>query len=226
MATAWTEPRLRPDPKLEPNPPPASPPATPQAPPPVSWRLLLLLVAFADLCAAGPPNPARPPLLSGQPFIIFWGIQDSSCPSRPDLRSFGMEREGRVTVFYEDTLGNYPYFVDRDTPVNGGLPQHTRLTSHLQKTQQDLDAALPAPRYLGLGVLRWAKWAPQWSRNRGGQAVYPEASQKLLKAFFPKWSPEEVERWSRVKNAQRKWSRKRVHVHRGREHWCKQVCEK
>lgn len=166
--------------------------------PPVPLRLLLL-VALVDLCAAGPPRPARPPLLSGQPFIIFWGVLDSSCSGRLDPGSFGMEREGRVAVFYEDTLGKYPYFADRDTPVNGGLPQHTKLDGHLQKTQQDLEAALPATRYLGLGILRWAEWVPQWSRNRAKQAMYQEASRKLLKGFFPSWSPEEVEKWSKVK---------------------------
>ncbi|KAG8002831.1 Hyaluronidase-2 [Nibea albiflora] len=150
------------------------------------------------IMASAVGHPARPPLLSGQPFIIFWGIPDSSCPGRPDLRSFGMEPEGRVAVFYEDTLGNYPYFVDKDTPVNRGLPQHTRLDNHLQKTQQDLEAALPAPRYLGLGVLRWAEWVPQWSRNRERQEMYPQASRNLLKTFFPSWTPEVVEKWSQV----------------------------
>uniref|UniRef100_A0A8C5EDN8 Hyaluronidase n=1 Tax=Gouania willdenowi TaxID=441366 RepID=A0A8C5EDN8_GOUWI len=116
----------------------------------------------------------RPPLLSGQPFIIFWGVPDSSCSDRLDPRTFGMERGSRVAVFYEDTLGNYPYFVDKDTPVNGGLPQHTRLNNHLQKIQQDLDAALPTPRFLGLGVLRWSEWVPQWSRNRERQEMYRE----------------------------------------------------
>uniref|UniRef100_A0A3B4FY21 Hyaluronidase n=1 Tax=Pundamilia nyererei TaxID=303518 RepID=A0A3B4FY21_9CICH len=124
---------------------------------------------------------AFPPLLSGQPFIIFWGIPDSSCSGRPDPGSFGMERDSRVAVFYEDTLGNYPYFVDIDTPINGGLPQHTRLETHLQKMKQDLEEALPAPRYLGLGVLRWGEWVPQWSRSREKQALYVEASKKLLK---------------------------------------------
>uniref|UniRef100_A0A3B5A955 Hyaluronidase n=1 Tax=Stegastes partitus TaxID=144197 RepID=A0A3B5A955_9TELE len=155
--------------------------------------LILWFAAFSGPCTAGPPQPARPPLLSGQPFIIFWGIRDSSCSGRPDPRSFGMEREGRVAVFYRDSLGNYPYFVDKDTPVNGGLPQHTRLDSHLQKTQQDLEAALPAPRYLGLGVLRWAEWVPQWSRNQEKQATYQEASRNLLRSFFPSWTPEEVD---------------------------------
>uniref|UniRef100_A0A3B4FZG2 Hyaluronidase n=1 Tax=Pundamilia nyererei TaxID=303518 RepID=A0A3B4FZG2_9CICH len=145
-----------------------------------------------------PPRPAFPPLLSGQPFIIFWGIPDSSCSGRPDPGSFGMERDSRVAVFYEDTLGNYPYFVDIDTPINGGLPQHTRLETHLQKMKQDLEEALPAPRYLGLGVLRWGEWVPQWSRSREKQALYVEASKKLLKGFFPNWTPAEVEKWSKV----------------------------
>ncbi|TMS16915.1 Hyaluronidase-2 [Larimichthys crocea] len=203
---AWTDLRSRPDPKPEPKLTPynlrthatSSLSAILQVQPPVLVPLLLLLVAFTDLCTAGPSQPARPPLLSGQPFIIFWGIPDSSCSGRPDLRSFGMEPEGRVAVFYEDTLGNYPYFVDKDTPVNRGLPQHTRLDNHFQKTQQDLEAALPAPRYLGLGVLRWAEWVPQWSRNRERQAMYPEASRNLLKTFFPSWTPEVVEKWSQV----------------------------
>uniref|UniRef100_A0A3P9MJJ4 Hyaluronidase n=1 Tax=Oryzias latipes TaxID=8090 RepID=A0A3P9MJJ4_ORYLA len=152
--------------------------------------LLLLLGLFACPCKSGPPPLAQPPLLSGQPFIIFWGIRDSSCFNRADARSFGMEPE-RIAVFYEDTLGNYPYFIDKSTPVNKGLPQHTRLNSHIQKLQQDLDAALPSPRYLGLGVLRWAEWLPQWSRNREKQAMYQEASRKLMKSFFPKWTPED-----------------------------------
>uniref|UniRef100_A0A3Q4I5L4 Hyaluronidase n=1 Tax=Neolamprologus brichardi TaxID=32507 RepID=A0A3Q4I5L4_NEOBR len=143
-----------------------------------------------------------PPLLSGQPFIIFWGIPDSSCSGRPDPGSFGMERDSRVAVFYEDTLGNYPYFVDIDTPINGGLPQHTRLETHLQKMKQDLEEALPAPRYLGLGVLRWGEWVPQWSRSREKQALYVEASKKLLKGFFPNWTPAEVEKWSKVRKIQ------------------------
>lgn len=159
----------------------------------------LLLSISPHLGLAGPPQPARAPLLSGQPFIIVWGIRDSTCSGRSDPGSFGMEREGRVAIFYEDTLGNYPYFEDQDTPVNGGLPQHTRLENHIQKVQGDLVAALPAPRYLGLGVLRWGKWAPQWSRNREKQAVYLDASRALLKAFFPEWTPEEVEKWSQVR---------------------------
>ncbi|KAM6924903.1 hyaluronidase-2 [Xenentodon cancila] len=191
---AWTEPQVHPDPQLHSK--------------LTFWNLLstfssaillfTLLGAFAGPCKAGPPQPARPPLLSGQPFIIFWGILDSSCSGQPDPTSFGMEREGRVAIFYEDTLGNYPYFIDKNTPVNGGLPQNTRLDSHIQKTQQDLETALTAPRYLGLGVLRWAEWVPQWSRSREKQPMYLEASRNLMKSFFPNWTPEEVEKWSRI----------------------------
>ncbi|XP_014830336.1 PREDICTED: hyaluronidase-2-like [Poecilia mexicana] len=185
---AWAEPQLHPDPQ----------------PLPKHTRCILLfyssllLFSIGSFANAGPAEPARLPLLSGQPFIIFWGVPDSSCAGRLNPTSFGMEREGRVAVFYEDSLGNYPYFLDKNTPINGGIPQYTRLDGHVQKTKQDLEAALPAPRYLGLGVLRWAEWVPQWSRNQEKQAMYLEASRKLLRSFFPKWTPEEVEKWSRV----------------------------
>jgi len=191
---AWTEPQFHQD--LQPEPKLALLARTTFS---SAVLILLLLTAFVGPCKAGPPQPARPPLLSGQPFIIFWGIPDFSCSGRPDLTSFGMEREGRVAIFHEDTLGNYPYFVDKNTPVNGGLPQHTRLDSHIQKTQQDLETSLPAPRYLGLGVVRWAEWFPQWSRNQEKQAMYQEASRNLMKSFFPNWNPEEVEKWSQVR---------------------------
>uniref|UniRef100_A0A3B4G032 Hyaluronidase n=1 Tax=Pundamilia nyererei TaxID=303518 RepID=A0A3B4G032_9CICH len=172
---AWTEPRSHQDPQPKPKlklyhlrTHSAS----------LSALFFLMIAAFAGICTAAPPRPAFPPLLSGQPFIIFWGIPDSSCSGRPDPGSFGMERDSRVAVFYEDTLGNYPYFVDIDTPINGGLPQHTRLETHLQKMKQDLEEALPAPRYLGLGVLRWGEWVPQWSRSREKQALYVELLQE------------------------------------------------
>lgn len=201
---AWTEPWSRPDPKPELTLTPYNLRTFSSTILQVQSSFLLPLLLLLTACMAGPPQPASPPLLSGQPFIIFWGIPNSSCSDRPDPRSFGIEQEGRVAIFYEDTLGNYPYFVDKDTPVNGGLPQHTKLNTHLQKTQQDLEEALPAPRYLGLGVLRWAEWTPQWSRNSEKQALYLEASRTLLKTFFPNWTPEEVERWSQVKTIQRK----------------------
>uniref|UniRef100_A0A8C2EKL9 Hyaluronidase n=1 Tax=Cyprinus carpio TaxID=7962 RepID=A0A8C2EKL9_CYPCA len=81
--------------------------------------------------------------------------------------AFGMEWEGRVAMFYEDTLGLYPYFTAQDRPVNGGLPQHTSLDIHLQRVEGDLTASLPQAGAPGLGVLRWQEWAPQWNRNRG-----------------------------------------------------------
>ncbi|KAM6976875.1 hyaluronidase-1 [Aplochiton taeniatus] len=161
----------------------------------LGWILLFTCIR-PSLC--GPPQSARAPLLSNQPFLIFWGIQDSVCSGRPDPGAFGMEREGRVAIFYEDTLGKYPYYTDQDTAVSGGLPQHTRLDEHIQQTGEDIIAALPAPRYLGLGVVRWAEWVPQWARNREKQTIYLEKSRALLRTFFPDWSPEEVEKWSKV----------------------------
>lgn len=143
--------------------------------------------------------PARSPLLPGQPFLIFWAVPNKDCYGRPDPAAFGMEWEGRVAEFNEDSLGLYPYFSGEGEPVNGGLPQHTSLERHLQKLEGDLRAALPQAGAPGLGVLRWKEWEPQWSRNQGNQQRYLETSRALLRGFFPGWTADEVEKWAQVK---------------------------
>lgn len=158
-------------------------------------HLFLHLCLFTPACVCG---PARAPLLAGQPFLVLWGVPDKDCLGRPDPAAFGMEWEGRVAIFYEDTLGLYPYFTTQDCPVNGGLPQHTSLDLHLQKVEGDLTASLPQTGAPGLGVLRWQEWAPQWNRNKGNKAKYLVESRALLRGFFPDWSTEEVEKWSQV----------------------------
>ncbi|XP_022521845.1 glyco_hydro_56 domain-containing protein [Astyanax mexicanus] len=156
---------------------------------------LLSLWLLLCPCVGG---PARAPLLAGQPFLVLWGVPNKDCLGRPDPASLGMEWEGRVALFYEDSLGLYPYFTADEQSVNGGLPQHTSLDLHLQKVEGDLTAGLPQAGAPGLGVLRWEEWAPQWSRNKGKQRRYLEESRALLRGFFPDWSPEEVEKWAQV----------------------------
>lgn len=158
-------------------------------------HLFLHLCLFTPACVCG---PARAPLLAGQPFLVLWGVPDKDCLGRPDPAAFEMEWEGRVAIFYEDTLGLYPYFTMQDCPVNGGLPQHTSLDLHLQKVEGDLTASLPQTGAPGLGVLRWQEWALQWNRNKGNKAKYLVESRALLRGFFPDWSTEEVEKWSQV----------------------------
>ncbi|TRY66872.1 hypothetical protein DNTS_033038 [Danionella cerebrum] len=160
-----------------------------------------LSLLFFHVCLFTPPSfcgPARAPLLAGQPFLVFWGIPDKDCLGRPNPSAFGMEWEGRVAIFYEDTLGLYPYFTVQDRPVSRGLPQHTSLDSHLQRVEGDLVALLPQAGSPGLGVLRWQEWVPQWTRNRGVKAKYLEESKALLQTFFPDWTVQEVEKWSQV----------------------------
>ncbi|NP_001038450.1 glyco_hydro_56 domain-containing protein isoform X1 [Danio rerio] len=160
-----------------------------------------LSLTFLYLCFFIPARfcgPSRAPLLAGQPFLVLWGVPDKDCLGRPNPAAFGMEWEGRVAIFYEDTLGLYPYFTVQDRPVNGGLPQHTSLDLHLQRVEGDLTVSLPQAGAPGLGILRWQEWAPQWNRNRENKAKYLVESRALLRGFFPDWSVEEVEKWSQV----------------------------
>lgn len=157
--------------------------------------LLIRIYLLTPACVCG---PARAPFLAGQPFLVLWGVPDKDCLGRPDPAGFGMEWEGRVAIFYEDTLGLFPYFTAQDRSVNGGLPQHTSLDLHLQRVEGDLTATLPQAGAPGLGVLCWQEWAPQWNRNRGSKTKYRVESRALLRGFFPDWGAEEVERWAQV----------------------------
>uniref|UniRef100_A0A8C9RXE6 Hyaluronidase n=1 Tax=Scleropages formosus TaxID=113540 RepID=A0A8C9RXE6_SCLFO len=167
---------------------------------PASGLLLLLMCSHALTAPGfgGPQQPARAPIVPGKPFLVVWGIPDSACTGRPDPSAFGMERERQVAVFYEDSLGLYPYYSAQNQPVSGGLPQHTSLDVHLRRVEADLTTALPSRDFGGLAVLRWDEWAPQWGRNRAKQEIYQEQSRALLRGFFPDWDHAEVERWAQV----------------------------
>uniref|UniRef100_A0A8C6SCK7 Hyaluronidase n=1 Tax=Neogobius melanostomus TaxID=47308 RepID=A0A8C6SCK7_9GOBI len=132
------------------------------------------------------PGRARAPYGSS----CRWWVQGRTA-SQPGLL---VSHKGLLNIlslyflYRENTLGNYPYLVDKDTPVNGGLPQHTKLDLHIQKTQGDVETALPATRYLGLGVVRWQEWSPQWSRSGDKQGLYVNATRRMLRRFFPDWT--------------------------------------
>ncbi|XP_058856490.1 hyaluronidase-1-like [Acipenser ruthenus] len=154
---------------------------------------------------SGTLQPARAPLLPEQPFLVLWGVPDALCQERPDPSSFGMVTDtegalkgGGVTMFYEDSLGLYPYFDSQNRAVAGGLPQQTNLEMHLLKSEADILSAIPALEYRGLGVIRWEEWWPQWSRNRAKKEIYQEQSRGLLQQFFPDWSRAELDQWAQV----------------------------
>ena len=163
----------------------------------------LLLMFLTSRCLGGPTKPARISLSPGQPFLVLWGVANKAGSGRPDPGAIGMEREGCLAMFYEDTLGKYPYYTDQDQPVNGGLPQQLRPEGHLQNTQEDLAAALPSPGYRG--TREWGYWVGASVPSSGEGTVRNKAStwRALLRTFFPNWTTEEVEKWSQVRSSSR-----------------------
>uniref|UniRef100_W5NAU6 Hyaluronidase n=1 Tax=Lepisosteus oculatus TaxID=7918 RepID=W5NAU6_LEPOC len=162
----------------------------------------LLLLALGLLAPPGGAlQPARVPLVPGQPFLVLWGIPDSLCEGRPDPSAFGMLSNGsagQFVVFYRDGLGLYPYYDPQNQPVAGGLPQHTSLDMHLLKMDADVTSALPWPDYRGLAAIHWEDWAPLWGRNCGKKEIYREQSRSLLRQFFPDWAPAELDKWAQL----------------------------
>ncbi|XP_062977666.1 hyaluronidase-like [Elgaria multicarinata webbii] len=170
---------------------------------------LLLLLLFPDLPEAAAHNlkPSLPPIVGDSPFIVAWNAPTARCSAVYEvplnLDSYGIlvnSQEafmgGNVTIFYYDQLGLYPYYLNTTVPptaVNGGCPQNTSLTKHLEKIKRDIAVAMPSDSFRGLSVIDWENWRPQWIRNWDKKNVYRNMSLHLVRQRNPHLSDSQVE---------------------------------
>lgn len=108
---------------------------------------------------------------------------------------------GNITIFYYDQLGLYPFYLNSTVPptaVNGGCPQNTSLTEHLDKMREDIDITMPSGSFSGLSVIDWENWRPLWIRNWDKKNIYRNMSLHLVRQRNPGLSEDKVEmkaRW-------------------------------
>lgn len=147
---------------------------------------------------------SHPTLLSEFPFFTVWNAPTEKCASQYgvdlDLSVFDIihnENEtffgSSITIFYSDKLGFYPHYTEKNTSVNGGVPQNFSVHDHLLQAYADLEKNIPDKNFSGLAVVDWESWRPLWERNWEKKEVYHEGSRALVRAKHPDWKPEQIE---------------------------------
>lgn len=166
--------------------------------------LFVPLISFAPSSQAsssgpgpshGPSYPAAVaagPVLRNSPFVVVWNMPTARCQRRynvdlnlKDFHIVGNKQQRfqgqRMTIYYRDHLGKYPYLSHLGEKVNGGLPQLGDLSAHLALATTQVSSML-RPNFTGLGVIDWEEWHPLWGRN---WREYRKLSKTLVKQQRP-----------------------------------------
>ncbi|XP_017266702.1 hyaluronidase-3 [Kryptolebias marmoratus] len=170
--------------------------------------LLVLLVSPSSFASSSSQNLARPgalihkavaaaagPALQNQPFTVVWNMPTAKCQKHHnvqlDLEEFDIVENQkqrfqgqRMTIFYRDHLGKYPYLSHGGRKVNGGLPQLGDLSAHLALTVKQLSILLH-PKFSGMAVIDWEEWEPLWASNLGSKMEYRRLSKLLVRQERP-----------------------------------------
>uniref|UniRef100_A0A8C3G9I1 Hyaluronidase n=1 Tax=Cyclopterus lumpus TaxID=8103 RepID=A0A8C3G9I1_CYCLU len=139
--------------------------------------------------------PQAPPILQDQPFVVVWNMPTARCHQRYnvhlDLGRFDIveNRQQRfqgqkMTIFYRDRLGKYPYLSRDGRKVNGGVPQLGDLSAHLSLAMAQMSGLLQ-PNFTGVAVIDWEEWRPLWERNFGTKMEYRRQSKLLVRQERP-----------------------------------------
>ncbi|CAF93363.1 unnamed protein product, partial [Tetraodon nigroviridis] len=115
-----------------------------------------------------------------------------------DLRDFDIVENRRqdfqgqkMTIFYRDHLGMYPFISREGGKVNGGIPQLGHLSAHLSLAVTQISSLL-RPNFTGLAVIDWEEWQPLWEKNLGEKMEYRRLSKRLVRQERPGLSEKAV----------------------------------
>ncbi|XP_041047531.1 hyaluronidase-1-like [Carcharodon carcharias] len=142
------------------------------------------------------------PMINNKPFTVIWNAPTENCKAKydvdSDLSPFDVVENkneifmgNKITIFYKDKLGLYPYYTQEGTPVNGGLVQNASLPRHLEVAKEDIDNLVDQD-FSGLAVVGWEEWRPLWVRNWGSMDIYRKKSNELEKSKDPSLPDSEI----------------------------------
>ncbi|XP_029290811.1 LOW QUALITY PROTEIN: hyaluronidase-3 [Cottoperca gobio] len=142
-----------------------------------------------------PPAAAAGPILQERPFVVVWNMPTARCHElyniHLDLSDFDIVENRqqlfqgqKMTIFYRDRLGKYPYLSRDGSKVNGGIPQLSDLSAHLSLALMQMSGSLQ-PNFTGLAVIDWEEWRPLWERNFGTKMEYQRQSKLLVRQERP-----------------------------------------
>ncbi|XP_075994653.1 hyaluronidase-5-like [Genypterus blacodes] len=169
----------------------------------------IFLAVSAMLCPGRTLRMAAPPLKPNRPFAFMWNAPTELCKSRfgllLDLSLFDYVTSTLksatnqfISIFYTDRFGIFPY-IDEDTGemYDEGLPQLINMTEHRELAEDDIEHYIPVDQ-LGLAVLDFEDWRPQWSRNWGSKDIYRQKSIDHIKNKNSSLSDDEVEARAKI----------------------------
>ncbi|XP_037540897.1 hyaluronidase-3 [Nematolebias whitei] len=142
-----------------------------------------------------PAEAAAGLFLQNQPFTVVWNMPTANCQKQHNIKldleecdiveNWKQRFQGqRMTIFYRDRLGKYPYLSPDGREVNGGLPQLGDLSAHLSLTVTQMSVLL-RPDFSGAAVIDWEEWQPLWESNVGSQMEYRRQSKLLVRQERP-----------------------------------------
>ncbi|XP_028439408.1 hyaluronidase-3 [Perca flavescens] len=157
-----------------------------------------------------PAVGAAGPILQDRPFVVVWNMPTARCHKlyniALDLGHFDIveNRQQRfqgqkMSIFYRDRLGKYPYLSRDGSKVNGGIPQLGHLSAHLSLAVTQLSGSLQ-PNFTGLAVIDWEEWQPLWERNFGTKLEYRRQSKLLVRQERP-----DLSEWAATSLARQKF---------------------
>uniref|UniRef100_A0A914YAH8 Hyaluronidase n=1 Tax=Panagrolaimus superbus TaxID=310955 RepID=A0A914YAH8_9BILA len=109
----------------------------------------------------------------------------------------------KIVTLYEANLGLYPKLIVNGSwnfnenfnlnysiteIVNGGLPQKSNITLHLEKAEMDINKYVPNPDFDGPLIIDYEDWKPILDLNWGPRSHYLYESIKWVRQRFPQIS--------------------------------------
>ncbi|KAK1161368.1 hypothetical protein AOXY_G18868 [Acipenser oxyrinchus oxyrinchus] len=161
-----------------------------------------LLVAAVQASMGPLETMAAPPIVHRKPFVVVWNMPTARCQSKFgvtfDLAVFDIVENQQesfqgqnMTIFYRDSLGQYPYITPEGELTNGGVPQEAPIEKHLSTAKLEMEELLRGD-FSGLAVIDWEEWRPLWARNWGSMRKYRRVSEALVRLRHPELPEKKV----------------------------------